>query len=201
VTLKIVSLTAVKAFLDIPSDEDQWDDLLDDQIIPQVSDRIERHLNRRLLDSGSDVTEYFDSDGALDTISLERYPINSITAVYESTDRSFSAGDALDSDEYVSYGNRGIIRLVDGRTFLSGIQTVRIDYQGGYTATLNVLDSPPDDLVYAASLQIGHVWQRRTSMGTTSQSVAGGQVLTFQSALNLLPEVKSALQNMRRIPL
>lgn len=200
--IKLVSLADLKTFMNIPSGESEWNALLDDQIIPQTSARIERFLNRKLLNSESDVSEFFDSDGLRKILPLRRYPIDEgeTITILESPDRGFAAGDAIPTTDYVVWPDRGLIELADGRTFARGERILKATYQGGYTATSLVLQNLPDDLVLAAMMQMSHIWQRRTSWGTTTQSVAGGQVLTFQAALGLLPEVKSALKTHRRIP-
>jgi hypothetical protein len=201
---KIVSVTSAKVFMNIPASETEWDTFIDDYLIPGVSGRIERYLNRELVDAETNVAEYFDSDGFRTVLPLRRYPINTgaTVTIYESPSRTFVAGDALGSTEFVTWPEQGILELVDGRRFISGVRHIKVTYQGGYTEDESgILESVPDDIVQACYMQIGHVWQRRTSMGSTTQAVAGGAVLTFQGELDLLKDVKAALRPWRRVPL
>lgn len=111
-------------------------------------------------------TEYHSGDGT-DVVLLKNYPVASITELYNSPDRTFTAIDLLDSDEYTIYEELGMIELVE-RWFCHGSKTIKVVYTAGYTE-----DTMPDDLKTAiASLVAADYLEKKGSINAIVEADA-----------------------------
>jgi len=133
----LTTLNAVREFLKIP-DSITTDDTLLLHLITRVSKEIEKFCERTFAQANS--TEYYDGDGT-DTLLIDNYPINSITSLYDDTDRTYGSDTLIDSDDYVFYSEEGKI-VLDGGTFSIGLKNIKIVYNAGYSTI-------PEDLEQA----------------------------------------------------
>ena len=126
-------------------------------------------------------------------LQLPYYPIQSVTSVHDSADRTYGSADLIAAGDYTLYGGEGIVRLDDDggtgawSTTRRGIQVVAVI---GWSTI-------PDWLVHATCLQVAHWYTSRDHIGRTSISQGGGSISVLD--LGLLPEVRQAL-NPHRLP-
>lgn len=134
----LTSLTNLKAFLHISNTDD---DTLLSEIITRITDKWTLDCNRIL--TSADYTEYYSGDGS-DTLMLDQFPINSITSIYDDTDRSFGASTEISSDDIIFTANTnnaksGIVKL-DGTSFSKGVENIKITYNAGFTSVPNEIE-------------------------------------------------------------
>ncbi len=170
-------------------------------LIPYVSRRIERHCRR---------PDGFDSKSRVEVIervpeiptgkiwgySLKVAPVASIASIIVDEDHVFSGSGATtltDGDDFTWSPKTGRVYF-DGYRPPSGVRTVQITYTAGAAADTAALLADPDyaDLVLAATLQVQYVFERRNSLGATSQTVNDSKT-TSQPELALLKEVRELL--------
>lgn len=121
--------------------------------LAQAESFIAEVLDRRLEDSGSDVTDTLDGSG-FDTIRVKAWPINAVTSVSYLSNVASGAGTytAFDAGSYIHDATDGrFIRkgYVDygfdpegEAVWPFGVQNIQVVYQGGYTS-----GSVPDKFV------------------------------------------------------
>lgn len=194
--MKLVSLDAVKEFLEIP-DETKFDTLLEG-LIDGISQQIETFLNRKLKEDT--YTQYFPSGGKV--FSLDAYPVDEaqplVVTVWDATRDK--------DDDFFLDPDTGLIEFIYD-TGTPRPRKVKVVYTGGYTEhsgeptdpELGVLEVP-DDLKHACKLQIAFEFRRRKDLGLASVSMPDGSISVHQPA-DLLPNVKKILESYRRIPL
>ena len=190
---------------------DTADDTLLAQIIAGVSARFARAAGR--VSNGVpclEITTWGSSSPLIlnvpearsEWLWLPAWPIVSVTKVQESHDCDWDNADALtlNEDYKVDAALGGLYRM---GFWYTGIQTVRIETVGGYTAAG---DTPgtgetalPDDVVDAAIEQVGYAYQNRHSLGLTSVSGGGGSVARALDGLGLLDGVRRVAEGLRRI--
>jgi uncharacterized phiE125 gp8 family phage protein len=185
----IVTASDVKAYLG-KSDSD--DDALLGVLCSAAQALAESYCNRRF--DGADYTEYH--DGGSQSIWVLNPPITSVSALYDSPDRSYSASDLVDPEDYVIYARRGEIRL-DGAAFSEGPQTVKVVYKGGYGTGYAAV---PADLKQALVEVAAKKWRegKKGEFGLVSRAFPDGSVAF--SAEDLLPQIKLVLDRYRRLP-
>lgn len=177
------------------SDADQ---ALIETMIGAVTKRAEFESGRVFRKStvANPTTEYFSPLEGQTTVRVRRWPIDSITSIKESLDGDFSTATALASTDYaiVRSGetNEGEIRL-RWRSFFEGVESVQVIYAGGLARDVGQV---PSDLRYAAIRQVVYWYQRRDSLGVTSESVQGANV-SFNFPLDLLPDVERVVRSYR----
>ena len=181
-----VTVADMKSMLDIS--ETTWDSILED-LIDQCTKWCENYCGgRRFLQSGSDVTEYYDGKDSC-KIFLKNYPIISITSV------SYRSGFYDNPDwiafnpsyEYLRDDVKGILHMA---AMPRGIQNIKVVYKGGYSSAANV----PDDLHLAVRKMVAKEFNRRKSQGILQESL-GGSSVTWNE--NLDPFVSSLLDNYK----
>jgi hypothetical protein len=124
-------------------------------------------------------------------LRLPFYPVQSVTSVHDSADRSYGAADLIDAADYTVHGAEGIIRLDDdGSTgsFSGGRRAIQVVAVIGW-ATI------PGAIVHAACIQAAHWFNARDHIGRSSVSQQGGSISV--ATLGLLPEVIEALAPYR----
>lgn len=183
------------------SSGDTDDDAAIKDIIRGVSGMFDTYCNRILLLNSTDATEYY--DGEDDILMVQRFPVVSVTSLTESAEGTYDWDNetALTEDEHFRVLNElGIIRRLNGNKFMTGIDTIRLVYTGGYCAagvTAGTGETAlPDDLREAAIMQSQFVFKRRDDIGLTATSGQGMSITKF-SAMSLLPMVKSTLERFR----
>lgn len=203
--MSLASLTQLKARLGIT---DTNDNTLLTAILAGVSAQIERYADRSFEQQDVDA-EYIDVPrGDIETLALKIFPVVSITAVTEALYKDHASADELTEDEdfFCDYA-RGLLHRA-GTTWLAGRMTVLVEYEGGYVTpdtqagvgwTLGTGEIVmPADLVEAAIQQASFVYQRRHSLGLTSESVSGGSISAYATD-ELLPAVKQTADRYRRL--
>lgn len=170
-------------------------------IIEALEPLFDNYLDRSLIVTAEDVTEYYSPAG--DMLQIKRYPVVSITSVKESIDYDFDNTDAYTANEeyrLINDGKRGVIYRMYS-AFFSVPDCLQVIYRGGYTAAG---DSPgdgetalPSDIVEAAIEQACHIFQRRNDIGLAAVSFDGGSISKYEQ-VKLLPGVKQILEKYRR---
>ena len=130
----------LKEYLGIKTDDTTKDALLA-EFVERISAAISTRC-QRVFEFESGITEYEDGDGLGRELLVRRYPIVSVTALYDDPDRQYSSATLMAATDYTVDKNRGIIRL-DGFRFLKGLQNIKVVYDGGYRVI-------PQDLERAA---------------------------------------------------
>jgi len=167
-----------------------------EEIIDSVSLRCEAYCQRKFITATE--TEYFSIDRLQDTIRVQRYPISSITGVWEDYTAEFS-GDIFQTVaanyewDKVGRGTKGLIRC-KYRPWTKGIGSVKVTYTGGLGRSVGAL---PADLRQSVARQAAYLYQRRTSLGISGESIGGGSV-SLMSEPDLLPDVKKVWATYKR---
>lgn len=136
------------------------------------------------------ITQYLDGPGGVELFSPV-YPIQSVTTLHDSTDRTYASADLIDAGDYTVYGDEGLVRLDDDSaagSFSTASRAIKLTAVIGF-ATM------PAAIVHACALQTAFWYQGRDHIGRSSVSQGGGSIST--KGLDLLPEVKQALSVYR----
>ena len=129
-----------------------------------------RKLTRRDYTEETD-DEVYDGIGST-VLYLRQYPVNTITAIYEDTERVWGSGTEIDSDSYTFYPNRG--KVVFDNVLYVGARTVKVEYNAGY-----IPPDTPEDLAMAILITIDY-WYKRISdhgWGVTSVGVESKRIV------------------------
>jgi hypothetical protein len=189
-------------------------------IIVSVENIFNSYLQRILLLTSDDVTEYYTTIDGQERLRVNRYPIVSITSIKEAADYNFDAVDPLvvNTDyRIIAGGIKGIIYRVNvallsdqsyeidqdlGQYWLKGDDAIQIIYRGGFcpvNTTPGAGETPlPADLREAAIMQSSFVFKRKDDIGLHSVSAHGGSISKFAD-IELLPMVKQILDTYKRI--
>ena len=119
----------VKEYLGIKADDASKDAMLA-EFVERISAAIGTRC-KRVFEFESGITEYEDGDGITSELIVRRYPIVSVTALYDDPDRVYGSATLIAATDYTVDKERGIIRL-DGFRFLNGLQNIKVVYDGGY---------------------------------------------------------------------
>ena len=202
--MSLCTLADVKAFLGIAALDTEHDAALNTQIAG-VSAQLARAAGRihdeiGVLEATTGAIQWFSPEPRTRLVYLAAYPVISITEIKEAAFGAFDDADALvENEDYQILKARG--RLTRVGFWLPGEQTVRVTYNGGYTAAD---DTPgkgetalPDDVVGAAIKQVAFYFRRRDQLGVTSAGVAGGSYTTYARD-ELLPDVRETMNRFAR---
>jgi len=164
-------------------------------LIDAFAERAERETGRRF--SVETATEYFDIVPGQRAIRVSRFPISSVTGIWEDAEGKFDdpTNELIDADDYDvrAMGDRGVIRM-RFRSFWVGEGTVKVTYSGGLARQSNGVGGVPADLRNAAVRQVAYWYQRRASLGVTGENVGGASV-SILAAQDLLEDVAHVLAN------
>ncbi len=165
----LITLADAKLYLGISTGTTSYDERFND-LINSVSWCFNDETGRKL--KSRSITEYRDGDGSTQMFTNE-YPITSNTTdidIRVDTDRDYDTGDKVDSTSIIIYSTPGRI-VLDGETFETGAQSVKIVYTAGYTTI-------PYDLAYAAKEYLRVLWNKEKTnrIGIKSESVSGGSL-------------------------
>lgn len=141
------------------------------------------------------------SESRAETILLACRPVISITSIKEALYGGHDDADALvENEDYQINKSTGLLYRIG--YWLPGVLTVKAEYAGGYVAAGETPGDGetalPDDIVEAAIKQCGFVWQRRASLGLTSESVQGGSVSAYAQD-KLLPGVARTMSRLNKL--
>ncbi len=174
----ILTITDLKAYLDIPDTDDDYDDRLE-SVINALTEYFAVYTGRDTMMSKL-VTEYTEGKDD-DTIFLRNPPISETTSsvvICLDTDRLYPAANNITRTYFVVYERTGKVVLIDDY-FPSNPLCVKATYYGGWVTL-------PADLRHAALEAAQYMWKRETDgrVGVTSVSAqAGGSVSFEESAL------------------
>jgi len=175
------------------------DDARLEDLIEEVQEEINSYCNRNFELPSADVTETY--SGGVRTLSVDRWPIASITSIKEAGDWDFTNATALTANEgYRARNADGLIRRV-GTEWLAGFDTVQVVYSGGYVADGGTVGSGetalPRDLHLAALLQCEHMYRNHEYFGKLNVSITGNTAGVSTAAI--LPQVRTVLDRYRRL--
>ena len=176
------TLAKVKEYLGIT---DTASDTLLTDLLARLQAAAETYLDRKI--EQATYTEQYDGDGTDRLVTLQ-WPIISVTTLHDDTDRAFGASTLIAAADYVLYKDRGVIRL-DGLTFASGIQNVKVVYVAGYATV-------PTDLAQALIELVADRFRQKEHQGLESLSI-GAYSVSFIGE-DLPDEVKATLDGYRR---
>lgn len=121
------------------------------------------------FENDATVDEYHDIDDTSTREVLCRVlPVNSITAL--SNDAHATTPTTVSSDDYILDGASGRIALASS-VFAKGVQAVRVQYDGGYTAALM-----PAAIRLAVAHEAARIWNNTDRAGVASESVDGASI-------------------------
>jgi hypothetical protein len=187
--MDLTTLAEVKEYLrtsGTPMGSD-FDDLIENNIIPAVSLLIEKHCSRQF---GEDTfIEYHDGGGEF--FYVKNPPIVSITSIYQDEDWEWDSSHLVSATDYINFANS--IGYKSGKWPVA-VRSIKVTYIGGYIyiaaeGTHFVL---PNDIKYAAMLQTAYSFKRRKDIGLQSVSFPDGSIQKFDTG-PLLAEVKGLL--------
>ena len=171
------TVAAVKQALKIDSAETDHDQEIED-LINACYLMLEGYIHHPL--KAADYTEYYDGDGT-NTLILRKYPINTVTSIYDDLAREFGADALIDSDDYVIDNEEfiGSVRLFQNTViFTTGVKNVKITYNAGYSTI-------PKDAARACIMLVAYYFNRQGSEGMTAQSLGGKSESYTDEALPL----------------
>ena len=194
-------ITASEARMQIPGLTGTQDDAVLEELVSVAGALIAAHLGYPPIAAGAAPTaeaaayvRYMDGPGGVE-LRLEVRPVNSITSIYDSPDRSYAAADLVDSGDYtLEEPNNGLVVLDWDAThgsWSTARRAIKATYNAGYSTV-------PDWLQHAARLTVRHLWDLRLTQGESSKS--GGGVNTSLMDAHLLPKEAIELLKRRRLP-
>jgi len=164
--------------------------------ITAVSGRIERFIDRA-IEIVSRTQEFDVHNITQETIWLRTYPNIVITDIRNDADWEFTAASVIDATDYRVDEDNGQIHFRDIDLEI-GPKAVQITYTAGLAVdTAQVIADYPD-LALAADTQVAATFRRRSSPQGQSSS-AGGDSITHEGPLQLIPEVRQTLLPLRRL--
>ena len=192
----LATAAAVKAYMNISG---SGDDALIASLIGYVSEAIEKYCRREFASKTH--TEYHDG-GGFSKLLLNHRPIISVTSVHDDLDRAFAAASLIDSDDYISRDQEGIIEWLHSSStfpstaayFADGQLNVKVVYVAGY-ATI------PSDLALACMMLVSKLFTRGKQHADGIKSEGDG-VYTVIYADGLIAGdefVKSLLSEYREV--
>ena len=174
-------------------DSDTSDDTLLQVLLSRVSEAAAKYLNRKA--TSETTTEQLDVDAGQRTFHLKGFPVTSITTVKSATDRDFSSASAIDSGDYYSDGDAGLLHM-DYST-AAGRGVFQVVYVGGMAATAAAFVTAYADIADAIDEQTAFYYQRRQAVGVRSENMGGGSY-SVSTLDGWLSSVLSVLDTHRR---
>ncbi len=169
--MPLTTVSACKAFRDIPGDNTQHDHELE-RIIKAVQEWLEMECEREF--EKKVVTEFYHGTEWKAQLLVARPPIVSVTNLWDDPLRAYSTPLAASYYAVPPAGSpdaeAGIIRM-DGYRFQDGIQNIKITYEGGFAAIPLDLEQAAIEMVWAAREKGAH-----NLIGVRSRSIADGNV-------------------------
>jgi hypothetical protein len=186
--MDLTTLAEVKEYLQTTGSPigTDFDSLIESIIIPSVSQMIEKYCSRTFGEAT--YVEYHDGGG--DFVFVKNPPIVSITSIYEDDEWEWDSTHLVPATDYVSFITS--IGYKSGK-WPYAVRSIKITYIGGYVYTASAGHTTlPDDIKYAALLQVAYSFKRRKDVGLQSVSYPDGSIQKFDVG-PLLGEVKGYL--------
>lgn len=201
--MDLTTLARVKSALPIAS-ADTADDAEIGKLIASVSRRMEEAMWReaQLIER----TEVQEVEPGMGLFSLRCAPVESVSSLKVAATQDWASAEELEENtDYILQRDLGLVRLLfqleplrtpNGRAVAPCF--ARAVYVGGWSTDAGKLEGIKPDLVQAATLQVCHLYKRRSTPGGNLQ-VAGGSGLEFANPeYDLLAEVRAVCARERR---
>jgi len=129
------------------------------------------------FENDATVDEYHDiGDLTTATVWARVLPVNTLTTLTD--DAQGSTPDTITSDDYTLDGSNGRVTLANDEVYFTrGPQSVRLQYDGGYTAALM-----PAAVKLAVCHEAGRIWNNRDRAGVVSEQ-ADGVAMQWETGL------------------
>jgi len=188
----LVTVATAKVHLDIPSADVSQDAKLE-LYINTASERIERHLDRKLIYQAH--TERQDGRSS-DRIMLKQYPAEKPTSLYD--DPSWDFLTPYDPAQY-DIEDAGVVVLRYGR-FMRANLNIKVTYNAGYKSVVSPGAGPnlPADLPHACLLLVEWMYQMRADRRLGVKGKGKNQE-TISFSQGMPPEVVELLEPHRRL--
>ncbi len=170
-----------------------------DQIVQEVSARIERYINRTILKA--DQTDVYPVRNGRTLLTLKATPVTSIASVKQAWHPSaLTSASAMDETTYVLESvQNGHLRFMS--PLVSGSARtptyVQVAYLGGMALDTTDFMLTWPDIALAAELQAAYQFDRKMSPGGNATQEGGGT--SFNGDLELLANVRQTLDLHRRL--
>lgn len=194
--LYILTLDEMKDALGI---KDAQDDAMVTGLLEGLQGRFDQECNRTFLYSSS-IVEMF--DGGQQWLLVKAFPIDAIASVHVDEAQAWTGDTLLPATAYRINKARGRIVYGAGEYYWPiGFQHIRVVYSGGliksdFSAAPGADSSDIEAVKRALRIQANFEWRNRQNLGQQAVS-AQGVNMTLAKA-ELLPEVKSILNGIRR---
>jgi len=194
----IITAAQAKAYIPTLSASSSTDDTLLNTLISRFDTVAAGHLGFVRQSSGAisiesgTYVEYLDGPGGRE-LHLSAKPVTAVASIYDDADAEYTSDELIAASDYTLYGIEGLVMLdtTGADTYFSTAhRAIKATYTAGYSG-----GTMPGPITHAACLQVAHWYNHRASIGKTNVS-SQGQSANLQS-LDLLPEVKAALQPYR----
>ena len=188
----LVSTTSMNSYLGIASSstEESECDLLINAASTMAATLCQRGIDENGVSRflATSRTEYYDGDGS-DTLHVKAYPLTLVTTLYVDPDRDYGSSTLVESTDYVTYENEGMIKT-DGALLSGGFKSIKLTYTGGYSTV-------PADLQHAVKELVAFLYKRNTDkrVGVSSVSV-GDKSIAYEA--NIPESVMSTFKRYRR---
>lgn len=176
------TLAKVKEYLQIT---DTASDTLLTDLLARLQAWAESYLDRKIESAA--YTEQQDGDGT-SLLTLKQYPVTAVTSIHDDTLRVFGADRLIAAADYVTYGDRGQVKL-DGLVFTIGLQNVKAIYTAGYATV-------PPELVQALCELVADRFRNKENQGVKSLTIGAYSVAYTDEEIPT--EIKAVLDVYRR---
>jgi hypothetical protein len=190
--MDLITLAEVKEFLRIagtPLGSD-FDSLIENTIIPSVSQALEGHCNRKFTEQT--FVEY--QNGGDQLLTVKNPPIISINKIYVDEKWEWAESSLYASTKYVIF-NDANIGLKSGK-WPYATHSIKIEYTGGYVLTIPNGNTTsillPKIIRYAALVQSAYAFKRRKDIGLQTVVFPEGSIQKFDVG-TILKEVQGYL--------
>jgi len=193
--MRLTTMTAAKGHINVGGTvlADSNDTFIK-SLVKMWSARAEKYLNRVTVSGAT--TQDFDVEPRQQVFTLSRYPVTTVSAVYNDGTRAWSSVTAISSAYYHTDTQNGLLRM-DGYPLDWGPATLRVVYTGGMapsTASF-IVDFP--EIATAVDMQVAYHYARKGSLGAAGIETPGGGV-SWDGALTWLKASKGLLDEHRR---
>lgn len=188
--LDVTNLAGVKDYMKTSGSTD--DNVLG-QLIDAVSDAFEGYLGRDLATGTK--TEVVDVYPGQRSFWLRHHPVSSVSTVWNDLDFDFTAGNVVDSSDYVLLESRRVV-FKTTTVLTVGKDVLKFEYAGGMAADTGSFRQTYRDINTAANMQVSHWYQKIREEDLTNVSIVGEVVIRIARE-PLLKQVLAVLKRHR----